>query len=126
MIKILKKIKNKNMKKKRYYKKKKFNINNKLRLSIFKSNKHIYAQIINDKIQHTLLSCSSIDKNIKLILNLKSKISKRNISCIVGKNLAIKSIKNNLNNFILSNNKYKYSNRIKDFIDSAKKNGLKF
>lgn len=89
------------------------------RISIFKSNKEIYAQIIDDTKGITLVSVSSIGKNI-------SKNTKTDISNLVGKQLAKKAKQIGINQVIFDRNGYLYHGRIKALAEGARENGLKF
>jgi len=93
------------------------------RLSVFRSNNHIYAQIIDDSKFITLVSCSSVDKEIK------SEIKKGNtcsISYMIGKKLAERSLEKNIDKIIFDRNVYLYHGRIKALADGAREGGLKF
>ncbi len=91
------------------------------RISIFKSLKNISAQIIDDKIQKTLVSASSIEKNIK-----KNKAKKIEKSSIIAEALAKRAKEKNIENVYFDRGKNKYHGRIKAFAESLRKNGLKF
>ena len=90
------------------------------RLSVFRSNKEIYAQIINDVTGTTLVAASSRDKDVK------AKGTKIEVASIVGKALAEKAIKAGIETIAFDRNGYLYHGRIKAFADSARENGLKF
>lgn len=108
--------------KKRFFKKNsKMNFNP--RLSIFKSHKHIYAQIIDDIQAHTLLFSSTLNKNLKL--NFLS-TSTKNASIEVGKNLALAAIKKKLQFVTFDRGNKPYLGRIKCLAETARKYGLKF
>ena len=91
------------------------------RISIFKSLKNISAQIIDDKIQKTLVSASSIEKNIK-----KNKTKKIEKSSIIAEALAKRAKEKNIERVYFDRGKNKYHGRIKAFAESLRKNGLKF
>ena len=81
------------------------------RLIIFRSNNNIFAQLVDDKENKTILSVSSIDKKLKDVIGkAKSKIEK---STIVGKAIAEKMQKENIEKVILDRNGYKYHGRVK-------------
>ena len=93
----------------------------KLRISVFKSLKNISAQIIDDKTKKTLVSASSIEKDIK-----KNKNKKAEKSVILGELLAKRAKEKKIENVYFDRGQYKYHGRVKAFADSLRKNGLKF
>ena len=110
---------------------KKFRISNKLkkvaklnrfRLSIFRSSKNISAQIIDDSKKVTLLSASSIEKDIK---DTKTK-NKSELSKVVAEKLAKKAQKKNISKIYFDRGIYKYHGRIKIFAETLRKNGMDF
>tara|TARA_B110000438_G_scaffold291272_1_gene328017 strand:- start:285 stop:659 length:375 start_codon:yes stop_codon:yes gene_type:complete len=87
------------------------NVNNLPRLVIFRSNANIYAQLVDDQKKVTVLSASSIDNNIKkLIDNASSKIEQ---SKIVGESIAEKIKEAKIERIIFDRNGYKYHGRVK-------------
>jgi large subunit ribosomal protein L18 len=96
----------------------------KLRLSIFKSNKNIYTQLINDITGITIVSCSTIDKNFKE--TLIGSYNKKDIAFKVGVNLANKAIKKNIYTIIFDQKQLYFSSCIKNLIDGIKSSGLSF
>ena len=95
------------------------NTNNLPRLVIFRSNKNIFTQLIDDIKNKTILSVSSIDKNIQGDINkAKNKIEK---SVIVGNALAEKMKKANIAQVIFDRNGYKYHGRVKALCDAVRK-----
>ena len=87
------------------------NINNVPRLIIFRSNKNIFTQLVDDENSNTIFSVSSIDMELKgAIEKAKSKIEK---SEIVGNTIAEKMKKANIEKIIFDRNGYKYHGRIK-------------
>ena len=117
----MKKINNKIKRKLRNRKKlKKVNVN-RYRVSVSKSLNNISAQIIDDKQKKTLVSASSIEKEIKL-----KKIKKMEKSRIIGEILAKRAKEKNINEVYFDRGAYKYHGRIKTFAETLRKNGLKF
>ena len=107
----LKNHKRESKKKRLKYHLKQKNINNVPRLIIFRSNKNIFTQLVDDENSNTILSVSSIDIKLKgAIEKAKSKIEK---SKIVGNTIAEKMKKSNINKIIFDRNGYKYHGRIK-------------
>jgi len=90
------------------------------RLSVSKTNKHIYAQLIDDVNAVTLLSAS--DLKIKKI----SKMTKSDIAKEVGKSLAAKAKEYKIERVVFDRGGYKYHGRIKAVADGAREGGLKF
>ena len=88
------------------------------RLSVYKSNKEIYAQLIDDKDGKTLASASS--------RALKAKGNKVEISAEVGKAIAEKAKAAGLENIIFDRNGFVYHGRVKALADGAREAGLKF
>ena len=95
---------------------------NRFRLSIFRSSKNISAQIIDDSKKVTLLSASSIEKDIK---DTKTK-NKSELSKVVAEKLAKKAQEKNISKIYFDRGIYKYHGRIKIFAETLRKNGLKF
>ena len=91
------------------------------RLSVFRSNNHLYAQLIDDSNGTTLASASSLEKSIK-----DQKLSKKNTAEIVGKEIAKKIISKGIKDVSFDRGKYKYHGLIKILADSARSEGLNF
>lgn len=89
------------------------------RLSVYRSNKQIYAQIIDDTTGRTLVSASSYK-------NKAAKGSKVEQAAIVGKEVAEKAIKAGIKSVVFDRNGYLYHGRVKSLADSAREGGLKF
>jgi len=92
------------------------------RLSVFRSNKHIYAQIIDDKLQKTLVSASSLE----IKKNQKTKTTKTETAKMVGKLIAERALKANIKNIVFDRGRYKYHGRVKALAQGARENGLIF
>ena len=112
-------------------KRKKFRVSNKLkkvasngrfRLSIFRSTKNISAQIIDDSKNITLLSASSVEKDIK---DSKTK-NKSELSKIVAEKLAKKAQEKKITKIYFDRGIYKYHGRIKIFAETLRENGMEF
>lgn len=91
------------------------------RMSVFRSNKQIYAQIINDLTGETILSASSKEKEIA-----EQKVNKIEQAKLVGKSIAGKAKEKGIQTVKFDRNGYLYHGRIKNLADAARKNGLKF
>ena len=92
------------------------------RLSVFRSNNHIYAQIINDKKGITLTIASGLEK----VFATKEKTSKKEMAEKIGKEIAKRSIDKGIKAVAFDKGKYKYHGLIKIFADSARNAGLEF
>ena len=110
---------------------KKFRVGNKLkkvakagrfRLSIFRSTKNISAQIVDDTKNITLLSASSIEKDIK---EIKTK-NKTELSVIVAEKLAKKAQEKKISKIYFDRGVYKYHGRVKIFAETLRKHGMEF
>ena len=110
---------------------KKFRIRNKLkkvskfdrfRLSVSRSAKNISAQIIDDNKKITLLSVSSIEKDIKSL----NKTNKTDLSKVVAEKLAKKAHEKKITKIYFDRGVYKYHGRVKIFAETLRKNGMDF
>ena len=99
---------------------KRFNVN-RLRISVSKSLKNLSAQIIDDKLNKTLVSASSTEKDIKT-----KKVKKMDKSSLIGEILAKRAKEKNISEVFFDRGEYKYHGRIKLFAETLRKNGLKF
>ena len=98
------------------------NVNvNRLRVTVSKSLNNLSAQIIDDKLKKTLVSASSIEKDIKA-----KKIKKMEKSSLIGEILAKRAKEKNINEVYFDRGEYKYHGRVKAFAETLRKNGLKF
>ena len=94
-----------------------------LRLTVFRSNTNFYAQIIDDKKGITLVSASTLEKEIKT--KLKEKTGNKNAAELVGQDLAKKADKKGIKNVFFDRGGYLYHGRVKVFAEAVRKNGLK-
>ena len=117
MVKINKKIKRKlrNRKKLREVN------NNRYRISVSKSLNNLFAQIIDDKNRKTLVSASSIEKEVK-----SKKAKKMEKSNLIGEILAKRAKEKKIDKVYFDRGSYRYHGRIKSFADTLRKNGMKF
>jgi large subunit ribosomal protein L18 len=91
------------------------------RLSVFRSNKEIYAQIIDDVSGNTICAASSRDKDIS-----NTKGSKTEVAALVGKTLAERALKAGVEKISFDRGGYLYHGRVKSLADGAREAGLKF
>ena len=101
------------------YKSKKVSKRN--RLSVFRSNNHLYAQLIDDNNGTTLASASSLEKSIK-----EKKLQRKEIAELIGKNIAKKIISKGIDKVAFDRGKYKYHGLIKILAEAARSEGLNF
>ena len=117
----MKKINNKTRRKLRNRKKLKTVSINRYRISVSKSLNNLSAQIIDDKQKKTLVSASSVEKEIK-----SKKIKKMDKSSLIGEILAKRAKEKNISEVYFDRGSYKYHGRVKTFAETLRKNGLKF
>jgi len=118
-------MKSKEKKEKRYRRHKRirsriFGTTERPRLCVFRSNKHIYAQLIDDKKGHTLISASDLElKNV-------GKLKKKEKAFEVGKLVAEKAKKKNIKKIVFDRGGYKYHGKVKALAEGAREGGLMF
>ena len=98
-----------------------FGTKDKPRLTVFRSNKEIYAQLVDDVTGSIIASSSSIEKEFS-----KSKLDKTKMAASVGKSLAEKAVKIGIKNVSFDRSGYLYHGRVKSLADGAREGGLKF
>ena len=91
------------------------------RVSVSKSLKNLSAQIIDDKQKKTLVTASSIEKEIKI-----KKVKKMEKSILIGEILAKRAKEKNIDKVYFDRGGYKFHGRVKTFAETLRKNGLKF
>ncbi|MDH7914511.1 50S ribosomal protein L18 [Winogradskyella sp. SYSU M77433] len=91
------------------------------RLTVFRSNKEIYAQVVNDVTGETIAAASSRDKDIA-----SSKGNKTEIAALVGKSVAEKAMKAGIETISFDRGGYLYHGRVKSLAEGAREAGLKF
>jgi len=92
------------------------------RLAVFRSNKQIYVQVIDDLNRVTLLAASSKEKDI----SSKTGIRKTEQAKLVGMSLAAKCKEKGIGSVVFDRSGYKYHGRVKSLADAAREGGLKF
>ena len=97
--------------------------NGKMRLSVFRCGKHIYAQIIDDAKGATVASASTLDKEVRDNIAKSSNIV---AAQYVGKVVAERAVKNGVSEVVFDRGGYVYHGRVKALADSAREAGLKF
>jgi len=93
------------------------------RLNVFRSNKHIYAQLIDDIKGHTIVSASTLDSEIKEQISNGGNIE---AAIKVGEIVAKRAIEKGIKKVVFDRGGYLYHGRIKALADSARENGLEF
>ena len=96
-------------------------VSSRSRLTVFRSNNHIYAQVIDDKKGVTLASASTVEKDFN-----KSESGRKELAEIVGKKIAERAMKKGIKDVAFDKGKYKYHGLIKILADSARTEGLNF
>lgn len=93
------------------------------RLTVFRSNNHIYAQIIDDTIGNTIVSASTMESDIKSKL---SKTSDVEAAKVVGTEVAKKALQKGINTVVFDRSGYIYQGKIKALAEAAREAGLQF
>ncbi|WP_424981002.1 50S ribosomal protein L18 [Maritalea sp. S77] len=95
--------------------------NGRPRLSVFRSGKNIYAQIIDDTTGHTLAAASTLDKDLKVENGSNQQAAEQ-----VGKLVAERAVKAGVGDVIFDRGEYLYHGRVKALADAAREGGLRF
>lgn len=112
------------LRKKKHIKKNIFGTSERPRLVVYKSSKHIYAQLVDDANQKTITGVSSLSKDLRD--NVSKAKNKVEVAGIVGDGIAKKALDLKHEKVVFDRNGYIYHGRIKAVADSARKGGLKF
>jgi large subunit ribosomal protein L18 len=91
------------------------------RLNVFRSNKHIYAQLIDDVNGVTIVSASTLDKEVNL-----DSTSNLDAAVLVGETVAKRAVEKGIKAVVFDRGGYLYHGRIKALADAARENGLEF
>ncbi len=110
-------------KRKARIRKKIFGTSNKPRLCVFRSKKHIYAQVIDDSIGNTIIAASSMEKTEDEGIKFENNIARANF---VGKLIAERAIEKGLKSVVFDRNGFLYHGRVKAVSDGAREAGLDF
>jgi large subunit ribosomal protein L18 len=94
-----------------------------LRLSVFRSNRHMYAQIIDDESGRTLVSASSVEKTL---FGAGKYAGNKDAAAKVGKTLAQRAGQHGIKQVVFDRGPYKYHGRIQALADAAREGGLDF
>ena len=93
------------------------------RLTVFRSSKHIYAQVIDDTKGRTIVAASSIEKTMR---ETKKTGANKDAAKVVGKTLAERALQQGIKEVVFDRGGYLYHGRIKALADAAREGGLKF
>jgi large subunit ribosomal protein L18 len=93
------------------------------RLNVFRSLRHIYAQVIDDDQGRTLVSASTVDPEVEKQLKGKTKTEQ---ASVVGKVLAERALDRDIKKVVFDRGGYKYHGRVKALADAAREGGLEF
>ncbi len=93
------------------------------RLSVFRSAKHVYAQIVDDTCGHTLVAASSIEKAVTELPKFNDKVA---LATFVGKLLGERAIEKGVKQVVFDRNGFLYHGRVKAVSDGARETGLVF
>ncbi|UCD33090.1 MAG: 50S ribosomal protein L18 [Desulfobacterales bacterium] len=93
------------------------------RLSVFRSSKHIYAQVVDDTEGHTLVAASSTEKRVKEQPKFENKVA---MAKFVGKLLGERASEKGINKVVFDRNGFLYHGRVKAVSDGAREAGLNF
>lgn len=93
------------------------------RLSVFRSLKHIYAQIIDDQVGHTLVSASTLDADVRAQIDGLSRLEQAKL---VGKRVAEKALSKGVTRVVFDRGGYAYHGRVKALADASREGGLVF
>lgn len=94
-----------------------------LRLSVFRSSKHIYAQVIDDVQGHTLVAASTLDKDLREQLKTGADVA---AAVAVGKLVAERAMKAGVKDVVFDRGGYMFHGRVKALADAAREGGLSF
>ncbi len=93
------------------------------RLNVFRSLTHIYAQVIDDQIGHTLASASTLDKELRESLKGKTKAEQARL---VGLEVARRALSKGIQAVVFDRGGFRYTGRVKALADGAREGGLQF
>ena len=93
------------------------------RLTVFRSSKHIYAQVVDDITDKAITGCSTLSKTLLSDLEGKDKSAR---AAVVGKAIAEACKKHGISKVVFDRNGYAYHGRVKTLADSAREAGLEF
>lgn len=93
------------------------------RLAVFRSNNHMYAQIIDDSVGNTLVAASTLQKDVKAELEKTNNVD---AAAYLGKVIAQKALEKGINEVVFDRGGFIYQGKVKALADAAREAGLKF
>ena len=111
------------LRRRRYVRKRVVGTPERPRLSVFRSLRHIHAQVIDDSRGHTLVSASTIDPEVAVRLD---GLAKTEQARVVGQVLAERALRQGIKKVVFDRGGYKYHGRVKALADGAREGGLEF
>jgi large subunit ribosomal protein L18 len=111
------------LKRKKRIRKKMVGTENRPRLCVFRSAKHIYAQVIDDSRGHTITAASSVEKTVRETPESKNKVTMANM---VGKIIGRRALEKGIEKVVFDRNGFLYHGRVKAVSEGAREAGLKF
>ena len=93
------------------------------RLAVFRSNNHMYAQIIDDVAGNTIVAASTLDKDVKAELTKTNNVE---AAALLGKVIAKKALDKGINTVVFDRGGYIYQGKVKALADAAREAGLEF
>ena len=93
------------------------------RLAVFRSNNHMYAQIIDDTVGHTLVSASTLQKDVKAELEKTNDV---NAAAYLGTVIAKKALEKGINTVVFDRGGFIYQGKVQALADAAREAGLEF
>ncbi len=112
------------VRRKRHIRKKIFGTSERPRLAVFRSNRHIYAQIIDDDLGRTLVAASSLEKDVAQLVPEGG--GKRGVAQAVGKLIGARAKEKGISKVAFDRGGYLYHGRVKALADGARESGLEF
>ncbi len=111
------------LRRKKHVRKKVFGTPERPRLNVFRSLRHIYAQVIDDTVGHTLVAASTLDPEIR---EQMAGLRKTDQARLVGKVLAARALEKGIKKVVFDRAGYKYHGRVRALADGAREGGLDF
>ena len=96
---------------------------NRPRLAVFRSNNHMYAQIIDDTVGNTLVSASTLDKDVKSSLEKTNNVE---AAAVVGTTIAKRAIEKGITTVVFDRGGFIYQGKVQALADAAREAGLEF
>lgn len=98
-------------------------VSDRLRLVVFRSAKHVYAQVVDDNESKTIVSASTMSKEFK---DIETRLKGIDAAKWVGKRIAEKAIESGIKQVVFDKGKYLYHGRVKALAEAARESGLDF